>query len=57
MQLCLLQPPTAADYDDFLDFSYDDIFFHRRFRSLIDDDNDDDRAFKRGCHYDVTAAM
>ena len=27
MQLCLLQPPTAADDNDFLDFSHDDIFF------------------------------
>jgi len=32
--------PTAADDDDFLDFSHDDIFFHQHFRSLIDDDYD-----------------
>jgi len=29
LQLCFLQPPTAADDDDFLDFSHDDdIFYH-----------------------------
>jgi len=35
--------PTAADNDDFLDFSHDDIFFYQHFRSPISDD-DDDRA-------------
>jgi len=38
---CFLQPPTAADDDDFRDFSRDNIFFHQHFRSLIDDDDDD----------------
>ena len=36
-----MQPRTAADNDDFVDFSHDDIFFHQHFRSLIY--NDDDR--------------
>ena len=35
LQLCFLQPPTAADDDDFLDFSHDDIFFHQHCRSLM----------------------
>jgi len=39
--LCFLQPPTAADDDDFLEFSHDDIFL-QQFRSLTY--NDDDRA-------------
>ena len=62
LQLCFLQPPTAADDDnDFLDFSHDDvyIFFHHHFRSLMY--NDDDRVLhylqNRGFHYDVTAAV
>jgi len=32
--------PTAAEDDDFLDFSYDDIFFHQHFRSLMYNDDD-----------------
>jgi len=36
---------TAADDDDFLDFSHDDIFSHQHFRSLIYDDDD------RALHY------
>ena len=43
--------PTAADDDDFLDFSHDDIFFHQHFRSLIDDD---DRAALRDLSADST---
>ena len=35
----MLQLPTAADDDDFLDFSHDDNFFHQHFLSLIDDDD------------------
>ena len=38
--LCFLQPPTAADDDDFLDFSHDDIFVHQHFRSLTYNDDD-----------------
>jgi len=53
LQLCFLQPPTAADDDDFLDFSHDDIF-HQQIRSLIY--KDDDRAL-RGFNYDVTVAV
>jgi len=37
-----MQPPTAADDDDFLNFSHDDTFFHQHLRSLTY--NDDDRA-------------
>jgi len=35
-------PPTAADDDDFLDISHDDIFLHQHLRSLTY--NVDDRA-------------
>ena len=38
-----MQPLPAADDDNFLDFSHDDIVFHQNFRSLIY--NDVDRAF------------
>ena len=31
LQLCFLQSPTAADDDDFLDFSHDDVFFSSKF--------------------------
>ena len=44
MQLCFLQPTTAADDDDFLDFSHDDNFFHQHCRSLAY--NDDDLALR-----------
>jgi len=47
LQLCFLQSPTAADDDDFLDFSHDDILSHQQFRSLIDDDD--------GALHDLTA--
>jgi len=41
-----MQPPTAADDDDFLYFSHDDIFFSSTpsFSKLY---NDDDRALQR----------
>jgi len=47
LQLCFLQSPTAADDDDFLDFSHDDILSHQHFRSLIDDND--------GALHDLTA--
>ena len=38
-QLCFVQPPTAADDDNFYNFSHDDIFF-QHFRSLTYNDHD-----------------
>jgi len=39
---CFLQTPT--DTDDFRNFSYNDVFFHQHFCSVIDND---DRVSKR----------
>jgi len=44
LQLFFLQPPTAVDDDNFVDFSRDDVSFHQQFLFLTY--NDDGHTFR-----------